>query len=127
MHFERGNSDIKATLSLGGYSFDTLRCGSILLVTQRFGLSKEEGKIRDFHECWMQVPRGSWLLVTRIIAVPNKKDIHFLLFTNEEDAIKNRGILERGEAFPGWRTKGHIGNSTKRIFDFRLKVITPGF
>jgi len=132
MHFERGK-DIKEAMSLGGYSFDTLRPGAILQITKKFGLSKEEGKIRDFNECSIPCQKNYLMLITRIEQYangdPKRKTIHFIkhgpnrIPTLNEDRVR----IQKKEAFPGWRTTGLMGNMSKRMFDYRLKVIKPGF
>jgi hypothetical protein len=44
------------------------------------------------------------------------------------ERIENdREILSRKEAYPGSRKTGHFGNLSKRIFDYRLEIVKPGF
>ena len=129
MQFVRGKNP-KEALSLGGYSFDTLRVGAILRITKRFGLSREEGKIRNWKQCAVSCPRDFYMLITRIEECANlkRKNIHFILISVNGDSLKeDRERLVKKEAFPGWRTTGFIGNCSKRMFDYRLKVIKPGF
>ena len=129
MEFKRGK-DVKDSMGLGGYSFETLRVGAVLQVTHRFGLSKEEGKIRDWKECSISCPQHYCMLITRIETCtdPKRKNIHFILRSADGNKMyEDRIRLEKKEAFPGWRTTGFIGNCSKRMFDYRLKVINPGF
>jgi len=129
MHFERGK-DVKESLSLGGYSFDTLRPGAIIVVTRRFGISDAEGKIRGINSCSLKLEKDSHLLITRIsnICDPKRKEIHFIKHPKMNYfIIHDREILKQGQAYPGWRRTGHFGNMSKRMFDYRLKVLEPGF
>lgn len=129
MNFKR-NQDVKEALSIGGYSFETLRVGAILQVTKKFGLSQLEGKIWNWKECTVLCPQHYCMLITRIEACedPKRKNIHFILMSSDgvmmgEDRIR----LQKKEALSRWRTTGFLGNCSKRMFDYRLKIIKPGF
>lgn len=131
MNFERGK-DPKESLSIGGYGFDTLRRGTIIEVIKSFGV--EKGKLLDSSMfVHTQFHRGSYMIVRDILEVAEfKRRGKFISFIKHppgklEWVEQDRGILERREAFPGWRTTGHIGFITKKQFDNRMKVIKPGF
>ena len=129
MQFERAQ-DIKKSLSLGGYSFDTLRPGAIIVVTRKFGISDAKGKIRNINSCYLKLEKDSHLLITRIsnICDPKRKEIHFIKHPSMNYFIgQDRETLRKGHAFTGWRRTGHFGNMSKRMFDYRLKVLEPGF
>lgn len=130
MNFERGK-DPKEALSIGGYGFDTLRRGAIIEVLHSFGVSKEEGKLRHVRSCSVALPKGTYILVLRDVVEDEnnqkKKFIPFLKQSNLHWIEEDRERLERGEAFPGWRTTGHIGSIFKKQFDNRMKIIRPGF
>jgi len=130
MNFERGK-DVKDALSIGGYSFDTLRPGAVLKVLRWFALSKAEGKIRGYHSGSIQLKKNYYILITRIEPAysgeAKRKNIHFILHPTIERIEEDREILLKKQAYPGWRKTAHFGNISKRIFEYRLEIIKPGF
>jgi hypothetical protein len=130
--FERGGNPLEK-IGIGGFSFDTIKVGSILESKRFFGVSKSTGIIRGYSSSSIRISRGNYLLITEVRKghKPGTKNISWLKYSRLDFAKEARENLKNHDRTRSimWYgvVKGFFDDITKRKFDYRLKVIESGF
>lgn len=129
--FERGGNPLEK-IGVGGFSFDTLKKGAILESNRFFGVSKSTGIIRGYSSSPLKISRGDYLLITDVQngRIYGTKNISWRKYSRLDFAKEQKEKLKEGgsESLHWYGViKGLFFDITKRKFDYRLKVIEPGF
>ena len=126
--FERGGDPL-GRMGIGGFSFDTLRPGTILKSKKFFGVTKS-GKIAGYHSASISISPDNYLIVRKVIPgdKPNTKIIYWYKSRDLGRVMEISKKMENGEA-PGissWHfTSGHFTDLSKIRFNYRLDIIRP--
>lgn len=130
-NFVKGGNPLEK-IGIGGFSFDTLKIGTILESKKYFGVSKSTGILRGYSSSTIKISRGDYLLITDVQKgrIYGTKNISWRKYSKLDFAKEQKEKLKEGGAKSlHWYgiINGFFDGITKRKFDYRLKVIESGF
>lgn len=133
LNFIRGENPLKS-MGIGGFSFDTLKPGSILKPTKFFGITKHTGKITKYHSPFNINPEN-YIFITEILPTNNdkRKILKFIRLNNKRRAEEMRNNYKEGgldNLQLDWYWGIEIIKSielSKRQFNYRFEIIKEGF
>lgn len=124
INFERGGSPL-GRMGIGGFSYDTLRPGTIIQSKKWFGISGN-GKLSGYHGSRHSIKNGTYLLVTEIFTgeKPKSKTFYYILAYSIEKALEMQDDFKKtGKAKSFHGTANWIDSLTKTRFNYRFDII----
>jgi hypothetical protein len=135
LNFQRGKSPL-SSMGVGGFSFDTLKPGAILISKRYFGVTEKTGKITGYNSAKLPIGKDNFLLVTEIRdnADGKTKNISFKRysshgFTLEKIKEERQKLRDSGRKSLEWWgiLSGFFSAISKAKFNFRFDILVPGF
>jgi len=132
LNFKRTGNPL-SSMGLGGFSFDTLKPGAILISKRYFGVTEKTGKITTYHSGKLPIRTNNLLLVTEVRenAEGKTKNISFKRYGVELENVKveRQKLKDSGRKSLEWWgiPSGFFSDISKAKFDFRFDILVPGF
>ena len=135
LNFQRGKSPL-SSMGVGGFSFDTIKPGAILISKRYFGVTEKTGRITGYNSGKLSIGVDNFLLVTEVRdnADGKTKNISFKRysshgFTLEKIKEERQKLRDSGRKSLEWWgiLSGFFSAISKAKFDFRFDILVPGF
>ena len=135
LNFQRGKSPL-SSMGVGGFSFDTLKPGAILISKRYFGVTEKTGKITGYNSGKLPIGKDNFILVTKVRdnADGKTKNISFKRYTShgftlEKIKEERQKLKDAGSKSLDWWgiLSGFFSDISKAKFHFRFDILVPGF